>query len=640
MPTLEELRARVGVQAPTTEAAPSLESLRARVADPAPPIPEPVGIQYTPREQIGEIARPLLTRGMALAEGATLGAAPEITAGATSGLAALGMPGFEGLPTDPSENLAQIESTLGTLPTAERIGYGLAGGLGTGIGLARAVPAAYSTIPRAAGTTALEGAAAGFFSAPEGRRAEGAAVGGTLGGLFGLAIPTVTRGIRNWYETARGGLNAQQRAGIRETLTALERDQITPDEFFARAQRIPGFTMMDMPYARNLQGLARGRVESMPGPGQRMMTRTLMDRSRGQFERIGDTVRRIIGAEDFGRFQEDLVNQRRRAANQLYRQAVGEQPYSVHSPALDELKELDFVKSAVDTVRKNFPNLKNVSENDMRLWDQVYKEMGSKAYSITNPNRGYAYSDVMRRFRDAITDISPEYGAALERFAGDKALEEALEQGRRVFRDDDFITARFIRNLTEGERESYLVGVARGVQDMIERGNRRTDISERLLSRSTMRKLRAALGSTKAAREFTRDVLREARFAETKRNVIGGSPTARITAEQQTQTASMIDPMLQAAQGDVGQATQTGLRRLLQSVGSGQGIQPERQEAIARLLLDQPLVIRTGLVPTPTALRYPGLQQAISGATTAEVGTSGLAGLAALLEAQKSRRQP
>ena len=175
----DEFMARIGFRAGAEEAVATASRTT------APPIPEPRMAGIPQRSPVEQAAR-------SVAEGATFGFFPEIVG---AGQAALGQMGV-GQPISREEAIARQEAIQQEIPASTRIPGNIAGGLATGLGAARAIPAAATaTVPRAAAVGAAEGAIAGAGFAPPGQRVQGAVTGAAVGAPLGAAAPVIGRGI-------------------------------------------------------------------------------------------------------------------------------------------------------------------------------------------------------------------------------------------------------------------------------------------------------------------------------------------------------------------------------------------------------------------------------------------------------------
>ena len=601
--TGEELRLRRELQemaplqvqaaAPLPADAPAIPQLEG-----GPPIPEPRGIPQTRGERLKEAVRPAAEFGLATMEGATLNLADEI--GAVS-QTALGQLGVEGFSPEFAENLATSRRTLKQIPAGRRLAGNIVGGVGTGI--ATGVAAGATTIPRIAALAAAEGGIAGAGAGENPlQQVGGAALGGATGALFGFLVPTTVTGITRLVNRVRGGMTRAEQKAANKIVQNLRRDQIPLEDAVAQLRAIEGSTLADLPFARNTLGLARA-VESSPGEGAAALTRSLAGRQIGRADRVRDAIRGLISPRNFGETQQQLITNRREVANRLF--GIARQRGVISSGELNRILDLPGLRPILRQVQQNLVSrstgepLSRLPRNNIEVLDEVYKELGQRSFAKGGDVRGGVTGQIANRIRvqlrDELRELAPEYALALERFSGNRALEEALDAGRTAFRgqDADLLTENFVRNLTESEREVFLAGLARQASEAIDAGANPVSAVRRLQAPKVRRVIEAATGSRDRANEFVNILERELQFARTERAVIGGSPTSRIDAERADAAAGSLEVALDLARGDAAGATRGALSELTQAFRGGRPagqLAPDVSEALGRMLSvpDQP----------------------------------------------------
>ncbi len=602
-------------------AAPTATQIAAPMPTPIePPIPQPRGMPGP------GLTRQAAQFGLSAMEGAPFMFGEEVGSLGSTIAGRAGVPGFS---PSYAENLAQSRQTLEDIPPAIRLGGNIAGGIGTGLGTAYTTGA--TSLRALTGWGAAEGALAGAGAGETpGQRLLGAGAGGAGGALFGFAVPATLKGITSAVNRARSGMTRAESTAAKKILQGLERDLISPQDAFKYLKAVEGATMADLPFARNTLGLARA-VESSPGPGAAAITRTLAERQIGRPERIRDAVRQIISNQDFGTTQRNLIANRRETADRLY--GIARQRGILSSERLNEILSRPGVKKTLGRLQANLvaedgTPLSRLPRNNVEVIDALYKDLGEKSFTkagdpVTGLS-GRSINKIRMDLRDELAELAPEYALALQKYSGDKALEEALQAGADAFRgrDRDLITPGFVRSLNEAEKEQFVIGLARAAQEGIDSGAAPVAAMKRLKTPKNRMVMEAALGSKKAADDFVDAMERELQFAATERAIIGGSPTARIQAERADAAGNVIDTGLELARGDVGQATRSGIDMLLAGLRSGRPagqLDPGVSEALSRMLV------------TPVQSQSPGanmLQQSLNRSLAAQ-RLSGLAGLGA-----------
>lgn len=613
-----------GPGAPTaaTTGMPSVSRETMRPTAYEPPIPPPVNPGLAPVS----LPRRAAQAGLALGEGATLNWLPEIGAGLETILGQAGVPRYS-----PSYdvNYARAQRTFEDIPPGLRLAGNLGGGFLTGAGTGAALA------PRGAaalmGAGALEGAIAGAGAGETpAERLVGAGAGAAGGALFGYLAPKTVAGVTNLYNRVRSGMTRAENKAARKIIQNLERDLISPDDAVRQLQAVEGATLADLPFARNTLGLARA-VESSPGPGAAAITRTLAERQIGRPERIREAVRSMISDRNFGQTRQQLIANRRETANRLY--GIARQRGVISSERLNEILSRPAVSKAIGRLQKNLVTedgtpLSRLPRNNIEVIDALYKDLVQKSFTpagdAASGLSGRSINRIRLDLRDELSELAPEYALALEKYSGDKALEEALEAGADAFRgrDRDLITPNFVKSLGESEREQFLVGLARAAQEGIDSGASPVAAMKRLKAPKNRAVIQAAVGDKRSADAFMDAMERELQFAATERAVIGGSPTARIQAERADAAANALDLSLEAARGDVGQATKSGIDMLLAGMRRGRPagqLDPGVSEALSQMLTQ----------PVRTAGPGQGMLQQALNRQLASQQLSGLLGLGA-----------
>ncbi|MGI9345514.1 MAG: hypothetical protein ACR2PW_04535 [Gammaproteobacteria bacterium] len=555
--------------------------------------------------------------GRSLAEGATLGGAGEVAAAGQTALrlGALGNPilgAARGLlnPTQTeqifTQELAQQDARDREIPAGVAIPGQIAGGLAAAaiFGPGAAGTTASRTFPallRGARVGAGTGAVAGALSAegPPSQRLEGAVRGGVMGGALGAAAVPVTAAVgRGVRALAEPSARRATRRAAQKIEQAFERDQIGPTRAAARARTLgPQATVADVG-GRNVQRLARG-VTASPGAAERLAGRTLEGRALSQPSRIAQAVNRIRGGRNFASSVDDVVAIRRSNADELYAEAL-DQATSLPSRGRlvgNEITELiedsPRVRAAIRQA-KSFRRFRQLPDNDYRVLDQAYKNLGGQARAINregNPVLAANMRNEASELLAAISDEVPAYRRAVEVFSDESSLLDALQDGRSFLRADSAVTRRLIQDMTDGEREMFTIGVGQALEDISGRVRSGADATRRLFATPEIRdKIRAALPDNRQFRQFQSTMLREAQFGQTRNAVLSGSRTATLQediADLAAPARSAIEATQAATVGGLsGLATNVigQLGRRLTGADSGRLPEPVRDE-IARLLL-------------------------------------------------------
>lgn len=486
-------------------------------------------------------------------QGATLGFSDELE-GLISGAAAL-VPGGRspGQAYREDADTARRElSTFRNQHPAAAPAIELAGGFATGNALARGASSAGSRVAgRAANPNvqrivdavrsvskqpvaqgAATGAIAGAGSAEGGlaERAQGAAIGGTLGGVVGGVLQGVGA-VRGADARAKG-----QVAGV------LESGGIDLADAAAKARS--GDMLLDV---AGPQMLKKARaLESFPTEGSDRIRGALMARDEAAPGRVMDSLQRNTGHsfENAVETSADLIAKRKANAAPLYEAAYAAEP--IRDAEILKVFEIPAFRSALERAQRiaqaegvdlPLPSAENgisVRALDLTkrgLDDLIESQMRGGAMGRTEAR---ALRNRLAAVLEKADAAVPEYGAARQQFAGDSALEQAFTEAQEEFlgMDPREIAAK-LSTMTEGEVDFY----RRGAMDALRRKMSKTadgrDLTKVLDGNDEMRQRVSLLfGDEGALSRFSGEMDSLRGQKDNMQFVLGGSPTARIQAEQ------------------------------------------------------------------------------------------------------------
>ena len=273
---------------------------------------------------------------------------------------------------------------------------------------------------------------------------------------------------------------------------------------------------------------------------------------------------------------------RKEAANVAYKEA-NESIRQYVSEGINELIENPTIKSLIKKI-KQVPKYKDLEDNSSEVLDQVYKFVGKRAR--TSGDDQYLNQTLARDLREAMVAENPAYGKALQQFSDDMGLEEALQLGRRFLKENPKRISDLLDNMSGAEKTEYLTGVADAIIEKIEKGVRGRDRTAAIFGSPRQEKQLARLfPSRKNFLAFKKEILREAEFAETKKNVLMGSPTqdkrAGAEALNVTDAAGVV---YDASRGDTVNLARRGVQAV-RNIGK----KPNRKiaEELAKMLFNQ-----------------------------------------------------
>ena len=173
------------------------------------------------------------------------------------------------------------------------------------------------------------------------------------------------------------------------------------------------------------------------------------------------------------------------------------------------------------TVRAR-PNMEALDYIKKSLDDQV-----NAAYRNGNNELGASLKSLRNRLRDSLDEANPAYKAARNKYAGDSAMIEAMESGRRFTRGDVEDIADDIARMGDAEKQAFREGVSREIRKMVERGGDHTNSAKKLFSIPDYRnRLKEIFPSEEKYAEWAKRMQGEIEKAKTGTEVLGNSKTA------------------------------------------------------------------------------------------------------------------
>ena len=172
---------------------------------------------------------------------------------------------------------------------------------------------------------------------------------------------------------------------------------------------------------------------------------------------------------------------------------------------------------------------------------------------------GRAVVKMKKAFVKEADKLYPQYAPARAAFAGPAAMKGALEDGKRMASSRPREIEARMKGMPEAEKEQFRLGLRIGLADKVLGKRLRNDAFEPLYG-SPDSQARMALLSPKGAQEFGKRYGMERQMSDTATEVLGGSPTARRLAADQTLESRMAD----AAELGFAAATGAGGRNVLE----------------------------------------------------------------------------
>lgn len=325
----------------------------------------------------------------------------------------------------------------------------------------------------------------------------------------------------------------------------------------------------------------------------------------GQFERIRDALHRTLTIKDkdfhdFGKnayaTEKNLMAALKGKAQAMFPDAYKDaQPFDL-TPALTTLddKMTDRAGSHFATLqgaRKLFLDPKSPngaplgSPEHLKRFQSAKEMLDDKIEVALRSGKSKLAGDLIEFRRDvtaAAKAANPKYEAALDYYSSQMELKDAINMGRNAFKEGADITADQFRDLSEGQKKLFRLGMLESYETQLGRGARANDRArifespnvQELLS-VVIPRTETATGRPKAGAVFANRPERfgdfvgnEKRMVESGRQVIGGSPTAERLASDAKFTRQSLGQMVDAlrssggAIGVVMEAAAAGLNRV------------------------------------------------------------------------------
>ncbi len=548
----------------------------------------------------------------AVGQAATLGISDELTAGAEafspSGLVKSIQTG-----DSPLRRYRTVRDAMREQQEVFSEDHPIASGIAN---VAGAIPTAAVRLPGLLGQSALAGGSAfgaatglGTAEGDLGRQvkstAQGAALGGTLGGAFELlkrpvrhiAGSILTR-LNLRPRTNKFGIEGTESVARRFVRNQFERDNITEPSQIPQAFGPAGPTneiVADVGGAMVKRTL--GGLQSLPGKIAGRAKALLEGRTEGQFGRITADIQRILDVPpvDADRMTTALIRQKQLAAKPLYEEAYA---YGkVDDPIINKLLENRWFQrawsKAVGVARDEGVKLPKVykikghrtlsdgtkvpirvleEKPNVQALDYVKRELdGIIKRGLANTGKGglsstqaNAVRKLWTKFVDRLDTIVPAYKAARTKFSSDASAEEALEAGRNILSQSKRLTADEVSTLSDTDREMFLVGAFRAIRDRLASKKFSQDISSVLDNPDLHEQLRQVARSPDEFNELLSLLQREQNMASTAATIQGSrtTPLAAMQAEILGVDPDVFSAVGSLVRGHPVQAGAQGLRSL------------------------------------------------------------------------------
>ena len=195
------------------------------------------------------------------------------------------------------------------------------------------------------------------------------------------------------------------------------------------------------------------------------------------------------------------------------------------------------------------------------LDDMLEKYRDPTTGKLNLDSQGRAINNLRASFVNNLDTLNPDYAAARQAYAGPSQSLDAMNMGKRALSNDPEVNAKIVSNLSPGDKQFYLQGVTRALQDKISSAQDGADVTRRIFGNDLIRnKIAAAFDDPAAFAKFQQQMEAENQFAQTRNAVLKGSQTARRLAGQADMSAPLADAGRQLVSGNLGAAAGSALK--------------------------------------------------------------------------------
>lgn len=474
-------------------------------------------------------------------------------------------------------------------------GMEILGGVGTGVGLAKAGLTAGRGLAPGAGllarsaASAIDGLGMGALAgAMEGNSLEERGSNALTGGLIGGGLGGVTPGVLAIGGTALSPIFSNIRARVNpegfaqsQVARAATESGKTPTQL---AQAVAdsdaagqgSFTLADAMGNSGQRMLST--VARSPGEGRTAVVDFLNTRQAGQGGRVSQIVDDALGAGGTARkTADDLTQIARNESAPFYEKALDQKPVwneriqqffddPITQRGLKEGMEVQRLESlaagkkfdpkdyaitgvneAGDPIISGVPNMRTINLIK-KGWDNVLESYRDGTTGrLMLDEKGRAIDAVRRSFLKEIDAVNPDYAKARELYAGPAQARSAIDRGgQAVTRGRAADNVREFEALTEPNKHGYRTGYADKVSENVERGAEGVNKARPLTSEKRQAELGAMSLHQGPVQPGKLDPLqqrlaRENTMFETRNTALGGSKTADNLADN---AAMGVDPSM------------------------------------------------------------------------------------------------
>lgn len=380
-----------------------------------------------------------------------------------------------------------------------------------------------------------------------GGAAAGATVGAVLPGLVDVGsnvVRGVTRPIKAMFQPERVGNQKVAEAFLRDNTPSAQPRRTRmgtvnqAERKLAKASRSQPDIMLADFGGENLRNLVKA-ASNIPSTGAQRLNNTLNARQTNQWRQIERSLHKNLGWGDKAYATIEALDEgAKKAAGPMFRKAFNSQ--LPMTPELQEVIKRPHIQRLFELAEEQAQNegksLANVNPVEIlhRVKIQIDRQIGQVKRGIQDSKANWDARTLTILKNDLKNNIKvPEYQQALTTYSGPMAIKNAIEDGM-----DDALKlpieelAATMAKLSPGEQVAYRMGAGRALIGKIRQGNVMRDRTDGVFSSPDMQtRLKVLFPDQKSLREFQRDLVIQAKKADTRKHVQGGSSTAKQLAQ-------------------------------------------------------------------------------------------------------------
>jgi hypothetical protein len=329
-----------------------------------------------------------------------------------------------------------------------------------------------------------------------------AQTGATVGAPLGVAAPLLADLGKAGYRAARGAISpapeseVARAAALRQLQQVLQRDKITTRSARnAVATNPKDVSLMDVGGENTLARTAH--IGNMTGDSRTIINNFVDKRLSEQSDRLADDFSNLVAGGDAKSTLKSLGDLKDAAAGPAYKKAYAAVP-QMRSPKLNELfarledsadvmggSPIEYAEKLArlspgrpprpgPVMKENATGKRfwTVNTEDADFIDRALRDKIEK-YGLKENQYGQAkYNEVGKELRNLrnelrteIYRLNPDLKAARDEFSGFSASEDAVHQGKRIFKMDVDDLEDDIAAMTPADRDFFRIGVVKAIQD-------------------------------------------------------------------------------------------------------------------------------------------------------------------------------